>query len=486
MSIYGNVIGANKTVGKSNVVHLDMTTGLAANVWTAVAYGNNRFVAIAKNSNKAAYSTDGENWTMTTLPSTELWSSIAFGGSYFVAVASGYDKYAYSEDGITWGTFSMPSSSEWRSVAYGDGVFVAVAPDNVCAYGLIGGGFSASTMSTQADWCDVTYNGYYFAAIASDSNAIELSHDGSYWSSSSCAAMYPGLVAAASSPRYESVAIGIQTSGKFQYTTDCYNWYEASVPYGDWIDIAYGDGKFVAIEHNANRAIYSDDGGATWYGTTLPSDDTWECIIYGGDKFVALASNSSAIAYSYDGVVWYSKKPTLLDNDGNDITMEIGAQFSDWVKIYDSGYTDGHVNAFANIDVSGYKNIMVAIRSVNITRSAGGISGAIIFKGVNGKDYAFKNIFSNLIRNTNEISGGVGIFKVMNGFIVCENAMRAVSAENMLTDTDGLGADNLQPLGGGIVRCTSPLSTMMVSNASLSADYYYGAGSRVIVWGCRL
>ena len=92
----------------------------------------------------------------------------------------------------------------------------------------------------------------------------------------------------------------------------------------------------------------------------------------------------------------------------------------------------------------------------------------------------------NLIKNTAGTSGGMATFQVVNGFIICENAMRAQSAEYMLYGTEGYGADNLTPVGGGIIKCSNSPSTLMVSNANLSTSYYYGAGSRVIVWGCRV
>ena len=158
----------------------------------------------------------------------------------------------------------------------------------------------------------------------------------------------------------------------------------------------------------------------------------------------------------------------------------------EWAQIYDSGAISSKVNAFANIDVSGYKHITVAIKCVNTTDSSSGISGAIIFKGENEKDYSFKNILPNLIGNTIGTTGGMATFRVVGGHIICENAMRAASAENMLSTTDGYGADNLTPVGSGVVRCTSPIKTMIVSNATLSNTHYYGADSRVVVWGCKV
>jgi hypothetical protein len=41
---------------------------------------NGKFVAVDRGSNKAAYSTDGKNWTETTLPSSANWYNVIYGG----------------------------------------------------------------------------------------------------------------------------------------------------------------------------------------------------------------------------------------------------------------------------------------------------------------------------------------------------------------------------------------------------------------------
>ena len=101
--------------------------------WYSVTYGNGKFVAVAYDSDKAAYSTDGITWTLATLPSSAYWRSVTYGDGKFVAVAGGinYDnRVAYSEDGITWTLATLPSSVGWYSVTYGNGKFVAVASNS--------------------------------------------------------------------------------------------------------------------------------------------------------------------------------------------------------------------------------------------------------------------------------------------------------------------------------------------------------------------
>ena len=48
--------------------------------WYGVTYGNGKFVAVAYDSDKTAYSTDGINWTAATMPSSSGWYDITYGG----------------------------------------------------------------------------------------------------------------------------------------------------------------------------------------------------------------------------------------------------------------------------------------------------------------------------------------------------------------------------------------------------------------------
>jgi hypothetical protein len=96
---------------------------------------------------------------------------------------------------------------------------------------------------------------------------------------------------------------------KAAYSTDGgATWTESTLPVsGTWASIAYGDGKFVVVENDGNVAAYSSDGGATWQTSTLPGSDNWVAVAYGGGRFVAVAHDSDKAAYSTDGgATWLS------------------------------------------------------------------------------------------------------------------------------------------------------------------------------------
>ena len=191
-------------------------------LWESVTYGNGKFVAVASNSSKAAYSEDGITWTETSLPSSTTWQSVTYGNGKFVAIVYNSNKAAYSEDGITWTETTLSSNSYWQSVTYGNGKFVAVVyRSNAAAYSEDGITWTAATLPSSTDWESVTYGNGKFAAIAWNSTAAAYSEDGITWT-------------AATLPSIEF-----------------------------WCSINYGNGMFVAVVYNSGKAAFSYDG-ITW------------------------------------------------------------------------------------------------------------------------------------------------------------------------------------------------------------------------------
>lgn len=79
--------------------------------------------------------------------------------------------------------------------------------------------------------------------------------------------------------------------------------------YNSYCAVAYGAGRFVAIEQASNVAMWSADGGATWAAATLPQSASWKTIVWTGERFVASAGSyfstvNSYVAYSTDGSSW--------------------------------------------------------------------------------------------------------------------------------------------------------------------------------------
>jgi len=90
-------------------------------------------------------------------------------------------------------------------------------------------------------------------------------------------------------------------------------WYLNSVPLQNYQDIAYGDGKFVAVSNSTFNILYSTDG-LTWTTVTVGSFGL-KSIVYADGKFVAVGSEFSGVdlitnvEVSTDGVSWTRYNP---------------------------------------------------------------------------------------------------------------------------------------------------------------------------------
>ncbi len=99
-------------------------SGLSAE---AVAFGNNRFVAIS--NDEIAYSEDGIEWTKVDISGMTGFRDIAFGGSQFIVVRQ-QNHPIKSRDGQQWTVIEEVTAGE--SIAYGNGHFIIVGRGNNC------------------------------------------------------------------------------------------------------------------------------------------------------------------------------------------------------------------------------------------------------------------------------------------------------------------------------------------------------------------
>ena len=145
------------------------------NTMCSLVYGNNMFLAIGginTASDKIAYSTDGgETWRGGIISSSQTWMRAAYGNGKFVAVAKGTDTYAYSSDGLTWTESTLPSSANWMSITFGNGYFVAVADNGKYAYSPDGENWEENTF-TSSGWFDVAFGNNKYVSITKETYKV--------------------------------------------------------------------------------------------------------------------------------------------------------------------------------------------------------------------------------------------------------------------------------------------------------------------------
>ncbi len=334
--------------------------------WHSVAYGNDKFVAVAYGGNIATYSTNGINWTQTTLPVSANWNSVAYGGDKFVAVAYGGNISAYSDDGINWTQTTLSASASWQSVAYGNDKFVAIAVNsNIAAYSADGITWTQTEMPASANWYSVAYGGDKFVAVTSSGGIAAYSADGITWIQTTLPASASWRSVAYGNNKFAAVAYG---GGIAVYSTDGITWTQTTLPVSaSWHSVAYGNDKFVAVAYGGNIAAYSADG-INWTRTTLSASVSWRSVTYGNGKFVAVTSGGGIAAYSTDGIHWL---PHLMDSDGADVTDEVAAALQLGEK------ADKSVTVSASLTASGWTGSGPWTQTVTVAGLTAGSNGIV-------------------------------------------------------------------------------------------------------------
>lgn len=293
----------------------------ASRNWASVTYGDDKYVAVAKNSSAGAYSTDGITWTEMSMSASQQWQSVTYGNGKFVAVAYESNKGAYSTDGITWTEVTLPANRMWNEVTYGNGKFVAVArSSDKGAYSTDGVTWRDVSMPANRNWYTVTYGNGKFVALVYNGSTGAYSSDGINWTEMNL--IY--------SRTWQSVTYGNGTfvavtssSNDGIYSTDGISWTRMVMPANrDWYSVTYSKGKFVAVASGSDKGAYSTDG-INWTEFTLPTSSSWLSVTYGNGKFVAVAGNSANGAYwKAAAQVTYSISDTSITAN-SDILMEL-------------------------------------------------------------------------------------------------------------------------------------------------------------------
>jgi hypothetical protein len=269
-----------------------------------------RFVLLESNGSAGVYSSNGEDWEdfniLDGAAGVGDWSSLVSGNNRFVAIKKNSAIAASSFDGISWTQRLMPSNREWNSVAFGNERFVAVSGNlNSAAYSIDGQTWIASTMPTLGDstineWVDITYGKNKFIAIANSQNVCAESSDGITW-----VGHVMDVISDSSQKDWMSVAYGnnrfvsISSTGDVAYSFNGEEWLPATMPTPDgttphyWRKIRYAQGVFFAVGDTGGRTVNgnptsgpstfsaSSFDGIVWTIRQLASELEWKAIAFG-------------------------------------------------------------------------------------------------------------------------------------------------------------------------------------------------------------
>ena len=133
--------------------------------------------------------------------------------------------------------------------------------------------------------------------------------------------------------RWEAIAFGNNTfvavastgtGDRTMHSQDGINWEAGTIIDGDYEDITYGAGLFVAVGRDA--LIQTSPDGITWTVRTAPVVTVhFESVTYGGGLFVIVADGGTGdrVATSPDGITW-TARAAAVDNAWEGVTWGRG------------------------------------------------------------------------------------------------------------------------------------------------------------------
>jgi hypothetical protein len=236
----------------------------------------------------------------------------------FVALPLTSNTLAYSSDAETWDT-SLLAGNGIHHGAAGNNRFVAIrkASDSV-AYSLNGSTWTTRTLPVSGQWTGITHGnlgGTYgtrgvFLAVAEDGDKAVYSRDGGItWTQTTLpdigdSSFNQWIGVAYGKGKFVAVANSgnFAAIGEYNYVTDVWTWSTtimdviADSSVKDWQSIAYGNNRWVVVSSTGDVG-YSLDA-QDWFGATMPSQDGstahfWKQIRYGQGVFFAVGSTGS-------------------------------------------------------------------------------------------------------------------------------------------------------------------------------------------------
>lgn len=288
--------------------------------WADICYGDGKYIAIASSTNYFAYSEDGINWEEIDVGASYVWRTITYGNGMFVAFTYNSKYYAYSYDGRNWTVTSVTWSDKWQHIAYGSGLFIVTTSNARFIYSTDGIRWKAAYLpDDESMGGGITYGNGVFVAVSSTEYHAYYSTDGINWTTADLPGYKRWADVAYGNGKF--VAVGINKCAIVAYSVDGIAWEQADLPSEQsWYSIAYGNGVFVTLAHDSDIVAYSADG-INWTVSNLPESADWYRMTY-GDKFVIIGEATNSLAYSEDGVNWINEYETITQN-GEDVAAQV-------------------------------------------------------------------------------------------------------------------------------------------------------------------
>ncbi|MBW4030486.1 MAG: fibronectin type III domain-containing protein [Acidobacteria bacterium] len=321
---------------------LGFTTSLVAVVTTLM-------LGVAPTSSALA-ATPTSAWRVADGPHTNAsWYAATYGAGRFVVVGHGASS-STSNNGVTWRTNPAPGGS-WQSLAYGAGKFVALSALNAPLREMISSdGVHWSALPGPAgEWTGLTYGAGRFLAVSA-LGQLDTSLDGVHWSTTWTRSQFLLNSVAYGNGRFVAVDAA---DGDALISLDGVHWsfYPITTASTPWFAVTYGNGVFSAFSPHGLAA--TSTLGYTWVTHPDSTVQQMNAAAFGCNTFVATGQAQGGVnnvITSHLGSSW-SATPVPADASANWTALAYGN--GDFVAVNTAG-------TIATMRVPGYCGATVA------------------------------------------------------------------------------------------------------------------------------
>lgn len=230
----------------------------------------------------------------------------------------------------------LPTAGLITTLAFGNGTYVGVSPEGDVATSLDGLQWTRQASPAPEGFHEIVFGNHLFIATSGQGASYRLheSPDGIRWRSLSLSTQQQTIA-------FSRVIFAgdhfFGLMGRSLYSSpDGRSWTLVLEASGDFVDVAWGQGTYVALVYGMNYLTSPD--GLTWTGRTLPYPGPFVRILYGAGKFVALGygTGTTLILTSADAETWAIAH--YMATVGPDGLARFGGGhfvlFSDWHGMY--------------------------------------------------------------------------------------------------------------------------------------------------------
>lgn len=375
--IPGNVLGGSSPENDATIIVNSVSQDSTNGILTFSISGKGRkgkFVSLT-NSEYARYSEDGINWTELSLPFISSYRRLINGNNRFIAIANDESRVAFSLTGESWTTASLPFAEGWVDGTFGGGRFVIIANDSDRVLSSTNGTTWAPGIipndtvgdSTISQWTRVAYGKGRYVVVSANDRATATSTNATSWTRND-QALPSELTGTITALEYGNNRFLVVTAtGKTAYSFDGVTWYmgtDVGITNFAISRMKYSQGVFVAVGTisgtTATNLCATTEDGIRWSARTLASTQQWSAVTYGdsdGDKvWVMLASAASTNGINIVSV----GKQAILRGD-----VVTGGFRS--IKIWDpgSGYSSNSLPMVTIVDPNNISNAAIQLRVGN-------------------------------------------------------------------------------------------------------------------------